>query len=249
MNRIILLIASLLISATALTQTISEDRMLIPMLSANLGYNHPGGDFAERFNGSGQIGASFMLKFESNLLLGVSGNYLFSSGIKNNEYYEYLQNDDGWITNMYGEPGIVAEKLDGFTITGELGYVIPAFNPNPNSGILVKAGAGFLQHKIWIEERGNNMPQLTPEYIKGYDRLCNGLMTNQFIGYVFFHRKAAWNFYAGLEFTQGYTQNRRSWDFIREKKIDEKRLDLLYSIKIGWIISFHKRMSTELYFY
>ncbi|WP_462279832.1 hypothetical protein [Salinivirga cyanobacteriivorans] len=245
-----ILIAILLVMIARLSsQTIKDDRILIPMISAELGYNHPGGDFAERFNGSGQVGAAFNLKFKSNIFLGVQGNYLFSQGIKDPEYRDYLENEDGWITNFYGEPGIVAEKLDGFTVSAHVGYIIPVLNPNPNSGIMVSGGMGFMQHKIWIEERGNNIPQLTDEYIKGYDRLCNGLMTKQFLGYMFFQEKAAWNFYAGFEFTQGYTQNRRSWDFIEERKIDEKRLDLLYSIKIGWVISLHKRMATEIYYY
>ena len=245
-----LLIAILLMMIAQLSsQTIKDDRILIPMISADLGYNHPGGDFAERFNGSGQVGAAFNLKFKSNIFLGVQGSYLFSQGIKDPEYRDYLENEDGWITNFYGEPGIVAEKLDGFTVSAHIGYIIPVLNPNPNSGIMVSGGMGFMQHKIWIEERGNNIPQLTDEYIKGYDRLCNGLMTKQFLGYMFFHEKATWNFYAGFEFTQGYTQNRRSWDFIEERKIDEKRLDLLYSIKIGWVISLHKRMATEIYYY
>lgn len=247
-KNIIILILSI-ISCQLTAQNIEEDRILIPMISANLGYNHPGGDFAERFNGSGQVGAAFKLKFKSNLFVGLEGNYLFSQGIKDPEYRDYLENEDGWITNFYGEPGILAEKLDGFVIAANLGYIIPVLNPNPNSGIMISGGIGFTQHKIWIEERQNNIPQLSDEYIKGYDRLCNGLMTNQFIGYMFFQKKAVWNFYAGLEFTQGFTQNRRSWDFIEKRKIDEKRLDLLYSIKVGWVISLHKRMATEIYYY
>jgi hypothetical protein len=230
-------------------QTIKEDRLLIPMISANLGYNHSEGDFAKRFGGSGQVGAGFMLKFKSNLLLGVEGNYLFNDDIQKDEYYKYLANEDGFITNMYGEVGVTSERLAGFTVFGKLGYVIPVLNPNPNSGIFVSAGAGLMQHKILISDRYNNIPQLTEEYRKGYDRLCNGLMINQFVGYMFFAEKAVWNFFAGFEFTQGFTQNRRDWDFIEGRKIDDNRLDMLYSFKFGWVISLHRRMSTDYYYY
>lgn len=231
------------------SQSIKEDRIVIPMISADMGFNLPGGDFADRFGPSGMVGTSFMLKFKSNFLLGLDGNYLFGQTVKDPHYHTYLENEDGWLTNVYGEPGLVGEKLDGFTAMLEVGYIADFWAPNPNSGFIFTAGAGLMQHKIWIEERGNNLPQLTPEYIKGYDRLCNGFMTNQFIGYIFFHEKAIRNFYAGFEFTQGFTQNRRNWDIIEKKKIDKKRLDLLYSIKVGWVISFHKRMSTEIYYY
>ncbi|MDA3867511.1 MAG: hypothetical protein PF489_12300 [Salinivirgaceae bacterium] len=243
----IVLLCCLQLSATG--QTIKDDRILIPMISANLGYNQHAGDLADRFGPSGQVGSSFMLKFKSNLLLGVEGNYLFNQEIKDREYYKYLMNDDALITNMYGEPGIVSERMAGFTIFGKIGYVFNVLAPNPNSGIFVSGGVGILQHKIYIEHRGNNTPQLSDEDILGYDRLCNGLMTTEFIGYMFFEQKAAWNFYAGVEFTQGFTQNRRDWDIIEERKIDDNRTDLLYSIKVGWVISLHKRMATEIYYY
>ncbi len=249
MNKLYSLLLLSLLSYAGFAQTISEDRLLIPMISANIGYNHPGGDFDERFNGSGQVGAAFNLKFKSNIFIGIEGNYLFNSEAPYSEFYNYLENEDGWITNMYGEPGIVATKLAGFNAFVKAGYVANVFAPNPNSGLLFTSGVGLLQHQYWIEQRGNNMPQLADEYLPGYDRLCNGLMTNQFIGYLYFHKKAVWNFYLGLEFTQAFTKNRRDWDHIEQKKIDERRLDLLYSIKLGWTISFHKRMATELYYY
>ncbi|PLX14796.1 MAG: hypothetical protein C0599_18155 [Salinivirgaceae bacterium] len=232
-----------------MAQTIKDDRMLIPMISANLGYNHSTGDFADRFGESGQVGAGFMLKFKNNILLGVEGNYLFNDDIRSDDYYKYLSNEDGFITNIYGEVGVTAERLSGFTVFGKVGYVIPVLNPNPNSGIFVSAGAGLMQHKIFISDRYKNIPQLSEEYIKGYDRLSNGLMLNQFVGYMFFAEKAIWNFYAGFEFSQGFTQNRRDWDFIEEKKIEATRLDLLYSFKVGWVISLHRRMATEYYYY
>ncbi len=249
MNKISLLIILILLSVGNYAQTISEDRLLIPMISANIGYNHPGGDFAKRFNGSGQVGAAFNLKFKSNIFIGVEGNYLFNGTNPYSEFESYLENSDGWITNMYGEPGVVVTKLEGYTAFAKVGYVAEVLSPNPNSGLLFTGGIGFLQHKYWIEERGNNIPQLADEYLPGYDKLCNGLMTNQFLGYMYFHEKAIWNFYLGLEFTQAYTQNRRDWDHIEQRNIDEPRLDLLYSIKLGWTISLHKRMSTELYYY
>jgi hypothetical protein len=45
-----------------------------------------------------------------------------------------------------------------------VGYVIPVLNPNPNSGIFVTAGAGLMQHKIFISDRYKNIPQLSEKY-------------------------------------------------------------------------------------
>lgn len=249
MQRISLIFIFIFTSVIVFAQSIKTDKLFMPLVSVNIGLNKPGGDFADRFGYSGQIGASFIIKLKSNWLFGLEGDYLYSQKINNREYHDYLMNSDGWITNMYGDPGIVSEKLGGFTAFGKIGKILPFLNPNPNSGFLVQVGLGFMQHKIWIEQRGNNMPQLTPEYIKGYDRLCNGLMMNQFIGYMFFHEKALRNFYCGIEVTEAYTQNRRSWDFIQERKIDDKRHDYLFSFKLGWTLSLHKRMSNDIYYF
>ena len=86
------------------------------------------------------------------------------------------------------------------------GYVFPVLSPNPNSGIIVSGGIGILQHKILIDFRDAQIPQLGEEYKKGYDRLSYGLALNQFVGYVFFGNKKLINFYAGVELTQAWTK-------------------------------------------
>ncbi|PLX14029.1 MAG: hypothetical protein C0594_00545, partial [Marinilabiliales bacterium] len=129
------------------------------------------------------------------------------------------------------------------------GRVISIDKKNPNSGILFNVGGGILQHKIHIEVEYNNTPQIQGDYVKGYDRLTNGFAMSEFIGYIYFSDNKILNFYGGFEFIQAFTQSRRSYDYFSMTRDTKKRTDLLYSIKIGWIIPLYKKIPQKYYIY
>src|SRR5690606_34872644 len=106
----------------------------------------------------------------------------------------------------------------------------------------------FFQHKIDFEVDETVVPQLNKDYKKGYDRLTNGFMITQFVGYAFFDAKKRINLYAGFEFSQAFTQNRRPWNFDQFLQDDTKRVDLLSGFRIGWILPLYPK-STEQFFY
>jgi hypothetical protein len=47
------------------------------------------------------------------------------------------------------------------------------------------------------------------------------------------------NFLAGFEFYQGFTQGRRSFNFDTRSRESEKRLDLLFGVRLGWTLPFY----------
>lgn len=73
-------------------------------------------------------------------------------------------------------------------------------------------------------------------------------MLNQFLGYINFSNSKRINFYAGLNFTEGFTQNRRAMNFDTGLKDNTKRFDLLIGFRIGWIFPLYKRMADQIYF-
>ncbi|MBA3901808.1 MAG: hypothetical protein H0X62_16670, partial [Bacteroidetes bacterium] len=119
---------------------------------------------------------------------------------------------------------------------------------NPNSGFFVLGGVGFLQHKVRIENPGNASPQIFGEYKKGYDRLTNGISTSQFIGYMFLSNNRLLNFFGGVEFVQGFTQNRR-FNYDNMDYDHTQRLDLLTGIKVGWVFPLYKKVPLKYYYY
>jgi hypothetical protein len=137
----------------------------------------------------------------------------------------------------------------GFYTSVKFGKIIPIFGSNVNSGLMLLAGGGYLQHKIKIQVVNNTAPQLNGDYKKGYDRLSDGFQVNQFVGYMHIGESRLANFFIGLEFVESWTQNRRSMNFDEGRRDSKERFDMLYGIKFGWIIPFRQRMPKDFYYY
>src|SRR5688572_26799444 len=125
---------------------------------------------------------------------------------------------------------------------------MPIAKASVNSGVYVLAGAGFMQHKIHYEDVSRTASQLRGDYKKGYDRLTNGLALTQNLGYMYLAERRNINFFVQLEITEGFTQNRRDYNFDLMGPDNQKRLDLLYGIKLGWIFPVYKKLPQEFYY-
>lgn len=239
-----------LLSSTVFSQEKKAEARSFPMFSAAYSAQIPGGDMADRFGFSSTIGGSFMYKHKSNLFFETSGSFLFGSALKEEAegILDGIKDSDGQILNEYGEFAKVVLSERGFFAGGRLGYIVPVLKDNPNSGIMISAGGGILQHKIRIDNDGNNAPQILNDYKKGYDKLTNGFALTEFVGFVYFGDQHIFNFYAGFEFYQGFTQSRRSYDFNLMGPDLKKRKDLLSGFKIGWIIPIYERKPDPFYY-
>lgn len=244
---LVLAIGILLFQKTAYTQN-NDSKESIPFLYATYSAQQPGGDLAEKFGFSSDIGAGLGIKTRSNWMWAVEATYIFGNNIKDDPLLS-ISNVDGTITDIYGEEASIQLWQRGMHLKITLGKIIPIFNTNSNSGLYLKGSIGFLQHKTWIENRNNNTPQIQDDYQQGYDRLCNGLALSQFIGWQNWSELKGFNFFAGFEFTQGFTQNRRTWDFPTNQNISEERIDLIYALKVGWYIPFKRKQSAKKYYY
>lgn len=237
------------------TQEKKPEAKSFPMFSASYMYQVPGGDLANRFGGNSNIGGSFMYKHKSNFYFEVNSNFIFGSVLKNDAASIFdsitttaTSETEGKIINENGEYAKVVTSERGFFIGGRAGYILPLYKDNPNSGIMISAGGGLLQHKIRIDNDGNNAPQINKDYRKGYDKLTNGLAISEFVGFVYFGKQQLVNFYAGVEFYQAFTQSRRSYDFNLMGPDLQKRKDYLYGIKVGWIVPIYKRLPDPFYY-
>lgn len=220
------------------------------LISVNYAAQWPGGDLSDRFGFNFNLGG--MLEFithESNWIFGAQGGYLFGNNVKEDVLIPLLTNDGGIIGSDRRFADIL-QKERGFYVGGHVGKLVNIGAANPRSGLRLTLGAGLLQHFIRIQDDPNRTVfQLTDEYKKGYDRLTNGLALQQFVGYQVLSRNKLINFYVGAEFTQAFTRNRRSFDFVERRPMDESRIDLLYGIRVGWILPFYfGKGSDEIYY-
>jgi hypothetical protein len=218
-------------------------------VNANYSIHVPGGDMAETFGMSHTIGLSVDFKHKSNWNFGLEYAYLFGGILKDSTILDHLKNSDGDIINQYGERGTILMTERGFYAGAHVGRLIPVLSPNPNSGIKVQVGAGLLQHHIHIENRNNNVPAVLGDYNKGYDHLTNGLSLKEFIGYQFLDPKGYFNFYAGFEFYQAWTYNRRDMNFDSGMQDTELNHDYLTGFRVGWILPLYQKDPDDFYYY
>lgn len=208
----------------------------------------PAGDMKNRFGATTNIGLGFLRKTKTNLFWGAEINYLSGSTVKEKYVLDGISTERNQFININGNFADVRMFERGISSYARLGKLFPVFGSNKNSGILVLAGVGFLQHKMHIEVLDDNVPALYKERRKGYDRLSNGLSIQEFIGYYYLHSKYLYNFYVGFDLSQSFTQNRRDWDVYSQSKLEENRKDYLNGIRVGIVFPLYQRMPKEYYF-
>lgn len=207
-----------------------------------------GGDFANRWGYTNVLGIEANFKLKNNLTYGLEAHYMFGNTFRDSSIFLNVFNSNNQITGLSGEPGDILFLLRGGNFTGQIGYVFNKVGKNPNAGLWLNFGLGYMFHKISIESIYDAIPQFKESYIKGYDKLTMGLSTKQFIGYLQQGDKDYFNFYAGFEFSQGFTKNVRTYNFNSEGPENDLRFELMYGFKVGWMIPIYKRQLQEYYY-
>jgi len=250
MKKIILLFLIFFLYFQGFSQKFSREDTCtnIFSISATYGYFIPRGDLKNRFGNNSTIGPTLLYKTKNNWLIGLDWNYIFGNDVREDSIFKNISSSSGSIIDGNGYPAVVSIFERGFLTSVKFGKSIALNKSNPNSGIVFLASVGLLQHKIRIENADGAAHQINGDYKKGYDRLTNGLSVSEYIGYMFYGKNNLLNFYSGFEFTQAWTQNRRSYNFDTQSKDVTKRLDLLIGAKIGWMIPIYNRKPQKYYY-
>lgn len=246
-------IAVLLVLFITFQPVISQPSMMdssitIPYIGISYGYHVPKQDLAERFGSFSTIGGQFGIKMKSGLHLSMKIDYVFGEYVKE-DVLKNLRTTEGGIIEIGGELSNPILDLEGYTVSVMGGYLFPVIGPNPNSGILVSGGFCFLQHRIQIDYRDGQIPQLEGDYIKGYDRLTNGFGFNEFIGYLHYGKRKLINIYAGVDLMQTFTSNKRGYNYDEGKEDHQKRKDHTIGFRLGWMLTLHRRAPQQYYYH
>lgn len=229
---------------------ISSERLLVTQVQIGAGYYIPMADMAVSHRAPVILSGELQFKNRKNWTLGIGGGYLFRDGIRNPE--DYLLNMRTQNGNIIAQEGNFAEVImnsRGIVINATIGKVFDIIGPNPNSGIVLRVGAGFMQHRIHIEARRDDVPQFEDDMRPYYDRMTAGFALNQFLGYQHLSNSRLTNFYIGLEAFQGFTRNQRAYNIDLGGPDNTLRNDMLVGIKAGWIVLIYKRKPQEFYYY
>jgi len=230
----------------------SDSIIFVPLISPTIAINIPGGDLIKRFGTHGSLGGNASIKTRKNWVFGVQYDFIFGKDVKEQSILDNLRTSDGFIIDEEGRPAGIDLFERGHTVFLRGGKVLPhilgkdkTFGPNENSGLFIMGGVGFLLHRIHFT---GTTPQLAGDYQKGYDRLSYGLGLSQFVGYMHLSDNRMLNFFVGMEFTEAWTVNKRGYNFDQMAVDNERRLDVISGIKVGWVLALYKKVANEFYY-
>lgn len=226
-----------------------DTTIAMTLVTASYAYQLPGGDLSERFGANNNIGLGALRKNKRNYFLGVEGGFLFGDKVHEPGLLRNMITREGQIVDQEGEMADVFLYQRGYTVMAVAGKVLPVAGPNPNSGIMLKLGAGYMRHKVRIQTQKNEVPQLQGQYLEGYDRLAAGPALMFFVGYQNLSNNRRVNFQIGFEMMVAGTDPLRAMNFDTQRSDTGRRFDELTGIRAGWSLPIYKRYDDRFHFY
>jgi len=218
------------------------------MICPNYTAQFPYASEKQRYGFNSLFSMQILYKTDRNWLFGVNGGFIYGTHVKEDYLLTNISAGGLFITTFNDLTSIRIEQW-GMNIQFNAGKVIPLQTKYPDAGILIMEGFGFLQNKISYNVKASELPQLSPEYKKGYDRMDNGPVLSQFVGYSFMARRKYIAGYAGFQFDAAFTRDRRPYDFYTMSVLNDKREDLFVGIRIGYILPVFLKTSEKEFFY
>ncbi len=218
-------------------------------ITVSYSFQLPQGDLAERFGWNNNLALGGAVKFKSNYMLGLEGSFLFGNNVKEGGMLRHIATSNGVVVDQSGDPAKLFLYQRGYTILAYAGKLIPIVGPNPNSGMLLRLGGGYMRHKVRIESQTSEVPALEGEYLKGYDRLTAGPMFSAFVGYQHIGNNRMINFMFGFQMDLGFTRSLRPYNFDTGRAEDGLRFDGLNGLRAGWTLPLYRSRDDRTYFY
>lgn len=241
-----IIIIFLLFTTAISAQRVSDTCMNVPMITVNFSGQKPYGDLAKRFGENLCVGGSFLFKHRKSWIIGVEGAYFFGKNVKE-DVLTQMRTSDGFMIDNEGFPGDLRVTERGFNSYVIVGKVFPKLGTNPNSGLLINLGFGYLQHKIKLYDAGQKIAAVKGDMAKGYDRLSGGFAMQQFIGYMYLSNNRLVNVIAGFEFQEAFTKSYRGFNYDTGLTDTKLRKDYLIGFRISWILPLYKRVQDFYY--
>ncbi|MFK7972910.1 MAG: hypothetical protein AB8F95_21240 [Bacteroidia bacterium] len=212
----------------------------------------PVGQLGDRYGLMHNLGFEYTHKFPSNYFIETGINVLADGEVKVTPEFDVLNGlrvGGDFILNDEGTPIVVRQRTGGWLVPLSLGKVFPlSSKSNPNSGVYVKLGTQFFQHKIQFQTREGQVPLLQGETAKAYDLLTSGIGLRQELGYLFLSNEGYVNFSIGFDFSQTFSQNRRSFNTLPESLVPRSSVDLLGGLRFSWIFLIYNKAAGTYFF-
>ena len=225
-----------------------EKKIENQLITFDYAYQLPIGTLSESFGNNSSIGMTY-LKNKSTFLYGIDVNFQFGNQVKNDSLFKLIATEDGLLINASGELDEVLLYERGFNSHLLFGKDLQV-SKNIPSRIYLYGGIGYLQHKIRIESNRTDLPQISKDYIKGYDNFTNGISTKLCIKYMYFDKNTNIKLYLGSEFINAFTKNNRPYNFGEmELNNTDFKLEQIIGFNFGVIIPINRNNEEKFHYY
>jgi len=155
-----------------------------------------------------------------------------------------------------GEDGVITAYNRALSLRPTVGRIIPLLPKNPNSGLLLRASAGwFMQKTIFYQDFNHpQVYQLSGDYEKLYDHLRHGVMLTEGLGFVFMSNYMTYaNFKVELTVSECWSWSTRPYTIDNVMGLNGKDrsryFDLLYGLRLTWMFPFTGKTTYDYYYY
>lgn len=180
-------------------------------------------------------------------MFGLDFNYGFGRNMKE-DVLSQMKNSDGFLVDNSGYPADLRLSERVIDIVLHAGKLLPFGSLNKNSGLVLDAGFGYMQHRIHFVDANVQVAAVNGDIRNGFDRLTNGIVASQFIGYLYLSDSRLLNFYMGFESYEGFTKSVRKLNYDTGLPDTQSRVDILLGFRAGWILPLYSRTPKN-YFY
>ena len=208
-------------------------------LNVSYGLDVPGLDMADRYGLNYDAAIDIDYVRENGWFFGAHGHMLLGPFVKE-DVIGNIRTSTGTLIGQQKNTSLITLKQRGFLLGIHGGKFFNLSKQKYQHGIRTRIGSSLLTHYIVFNDESATVNQLLGDYGKGYDRFTRGLTTEQFIGYQYINQAKTMDVYAGFQFIQGYTRNRRPIDFDTRSTNHSWRLDLLTGFRIGIAIKLYQ---------
>ena len=219
-----------------------------PHIGLVFGGSAPQGAWSERYGFFGQIGLTAGLKTENNGYVYVKGTSWSGADVKELGLLSDLMTPQGQIIDNEGDIAQITVTGRGGQYGAGVGKIFPAPWANPNSGWMVKLGAGSLHHHVHFLYTENRISPLEGERLKGYDRMRWGAYGELWAGFWLMSSNQRINAFAGFSLGAAQTFALRSQNFDTLEMNDPEAWDGWMGLEAGWVFHIYKRAAKEYWY-
>lgn len=218
-------------------------------LVLHVGGQAPAGPLADRFGLSNTVGMGVRRTTHSGWRFGAHYRFQTGADVRETGLLQNLIDPNGHIVDNEGRIALVTAQQRGTLLFLTAGRKWAAGGQHPETGFIAEVGAGFWEHKIHFQNRGNRVTQLDEPHLAGYDRLTGGGMLLPRIGFEYHSPNGQARLEFGLEACLGRLQPNRIWNADTGTRDTGPRSDRTVGVFAGWILRLKARSSSLDYYY